>query len=365
MIYSNIQSKIFFILPSFRRGGVERVTLNIINSLDHKRFEIHLLICVGVDNEYISFLNKNVNVVQLKRKDVKHALPKIFQLINSENPDIVFSSFDHISLPILIYKCLFFRRFKTVIRLNTLPSNGLETRRVALIYSRLFKYFLRSANEIISQSREMSEDISKYYNIKKSRISTIHNLVDKKHIQAAAALCSDIEFDPDYYNLIAIGSLSEVKGFDLLIKAIELLRQKGHTNYRLYIIGDNRDPRVDYRSILQGLISAYGLDNIIYLVGFKKNPFAILNKADAFVLSSRKEGFPNVVLEALVLGKPCLVTNCVDFDGVITPENGVIVEKNSEYTIAEGLLKLRNVQGDTYESVNFNYNDWFSKIVSK
>src|SRR5690606_34669067 len=173
--------------------------------------------------------------------------------------------------------------------------NGLETRRVALIYSRLFKYFLRSANEIISQSREMTEDISKYYNIKKSRISTIHNLVDKKHIQAAAALCSDIEFDPDYYNLIAIGSLSEVKGFDLLIKAIELLRQKGHTNYRLYIIGDNRDPRVDYRSILQGLISAYGLDNIIYLVGFKKNPFAILNKADAFVLSSRKEGFPNVV----------------------------------------------------------------------
>lgn len=357
--------KIFFIIPSFRRGGVERVTLNILNSLDTTQFEAYLLICVDMNNEYISFLNKNIKVIELKKKNVRGALFDIFKMINAQVPDLIFTSFNHVSLPILAYKKLFRKKYHTVVRLNTLPSNKLRNRKRGEIYGKFFKYFLKTSDEIISQSNEMSVDISNHYKIPQGKITTIQNPVNVEEVKSLAEIKPEIQFDKNYFNLIAVGSLSEVKGFDLLIEAMNnLFNDRGVTKFRLYVIGDNRDKLVDYKSILQDKIEEYNLLDSVFLLGFKKNPFPFLNQADAFVLSSRKEGFPNVVLEALVLGKPCLVTNCVDLSGIINSENGVIVEKDSANALEEGLLKIVNVKGNKVNFVNFDFTTWFLKVIS-
>lgn len=357
--------KIFFVIPSFRRGGVERVTLNIINSLDYTQLDIFLIICGGESNDFITFLNEKVNVIELKKSSVRKALPKIFNLIKLEQPKIIFTSFNHLSLPILVYNKFLFKKIKTIVRLNSLPSNKLDTKLRGKIYHLFFSFFLKDANEIISQSPEMTEEISEYYDIPLDRINTIRNPVDIEGVKSLAMESPDMHFDKRKYNIVSIGSLSPLKGFDLAIQAINSLVKKGFNDYRLYIIGDNRDVGEDYRHVLEELIRSYNLNEYIFLVGFRKNPFPILAQASAFLLSSRKEGFPNVVLEALSLGKPSLVTDCVDLGNIITDENGIVVERESAEAIEDGLIKIRTITGRQSKFENFDYNSWFLKISEK
>src|SRR5690606_10233331 len=170
----------------------------------------------------------------------------------------------------------------------------------------------------------------------------------------------------NHYNIVEQGSLDDIKRFNLLKEAIHILVLKGMTDIKLYINGDNRESGIDYKKYLFELIHQKALTGYVNLLGFKSNPYPYLLRCDGFVLSSRKEGFPNVVLEALVLNRPCLVTNCVDFKGIIDDGvNGLIVEKNSASELARGIEVLREkaLKGRDMKFENFDYNKWFYNIT--
>src|SRR5690606_29229958 len=163
------------------------------------------------------------------------------------------------------------------------------------VYSIFYRNYIKKADQIISQSDEMREDILKYYEVNPEQVITIRNIVDTDMILSLSKIKqNEFMIDDKIFNLVAIGSLGYVKGFDLLIEAVNNLIKNGQTQYRLYIIGDNREKGEDYMSTLKNMIKSYNLEKYVYLLGFKKNPYAYLAEADAFVLSSRKEGFPNV-----------------------------------------------------------------------
>lgn len=356
--------KILFIIPTFRRGGVERITLNILNHLDYKIFDVTLIICVKQKNELIDSLCEDVKVIELDQANVRNALPNIFKFINSQIPSLIFTSFNHLSLPILLYKLALGKKYKTVVRLNSLPSNKLRSNSRSDVYNYFFSKLINKSDAVISQSYEMTEDILNTYKIQKTKISTIQNPVDIDNIHELSNEKSEIVLDKNFYNLVAIGSLSDVKGYDLLIEAMYKLKISGYNNFRLYIIGDNRDSKIDYKEKLQRLISDFQLDGV-FLLGYHKNPYNLLKQSNAFVLSSKKEGFPNVVLEALSLGKPCVVTNCVDLSKFITKNKGIIIEKNSVDALANGIIEVVKIEGDISRFSNFNFNVWFKEIFNK
>jgi glycosyltransferase involved in cell wall biosynthesis len=359
---------VLFIIPSFRRGGVERVTLNILNSLDLQKFDVTILICTGKNNEMLSQLHSEVQIIEVNKPDVRRALPTIFKLIKKKRPDIVFTSFNHLSLPILLYKQLTKLNYISIIRMNTLPSNRLTSNFRGRFYNKIFSKVIKTADYIIGQSDEMSKDIMSFYNLNKSKVVTIRNLVDIQGIkkQAVAEKVENIKED-QCYTLVSIGSLGKVKGYDLLIEAFYKLVKQGVTNLRLFIIGDNRESNEDYKKVLTDLIVEFKMSEYIRLLGFKSNPYPYLNQADAFVLSSRKEGFPNVVLEALALNKPCLVTDCVDFSGIVeNGNNGLIVERGSVSSLMRGLLDIQEIKlREDFTYINFDYNEWFNKLLIK
>ena len=357
--------KILFIIPTFRRGGVERITLNILNHLNYKVFDISLIICVQQNNELIGQLNNEIKVIELNKPNVRNALPDIFKIINKEKPSLIFTSFNHLSLPILFYKLIRGKKYKTIVRLNSLPSNKLKSNWRSGIYDSFFAKLINSSDAVISQSHEMTKDILRTYKIDQSKVSTIQNPVDVEHIYKLSNEESTIVFEKNYYNLIAIGSLSEVKGYDLLVEAIYKLKSQGYHNYRLYIVGDNRDAKIDYKDKLKKQINDLQLEDRVFLLGFHKNPYNLLKQSDAFVLSSRKEGFPNVVLEALTLEKPCIVTNCVDLSTFVTPNKGVIVEKNSVDELVRGIIEVIKIEGSASRFSNFDFNNWFKEIFNK
>lgn len=358
--------KLIFIIPSFRRGGVERVTLNIINSLDTDLYDITFIICVGKNNEMLQFLYSDINVIELNKSTVHSSLWSIYRIIKNTKPNIVFTSFMHLAVPAIVFNMFIKNKYINVVRLNTLPSNNLSTRFLGKLYGLIFSKAINKADWIISQSEEMAKDALKYYKLDVSKIKIIHNLVDVEDIRK---LSKDEKVEKiqekEEYTLLTIGSLGPVKGYHLLIKAFDILiNKKNIETLKLFIIGDNRDPRHDYKKELQDLIDKYKVGEYVKLLGFKKNPYPYLVQANAFVSSSLKEGFPNVVLEALVLNKPCLVTNCIDYSFIIDNyKNGVIIEKNNVEALANGILEVSKINSiDSLKIVNYDYNKWFEEI---
>ena len=129
----------------------------------------------------------------------------------------------------------------------------------------------------------------------------IHNPVDMEKIRnSVGAPVDHPAFRAGGTVLVAAGRLEHEKGFDLLIEAMALLPD---TRVQVVILGEGR-----LESELRALARKHGLDGRVHFAGFQKNPFAWFAKADAFVLSSRYEGFPNVVLEALACGTPVIST---------------------------------------------------------
>ncbi|WP_313260733.1 glycosyltransferase [Sphingobacterium sp.] len=352
-------NKILFVTPSFSKGGAEKNMLNIINSLDDT-FDITLCICT--DNVlYLDQLNKKIKVIELKRSGVNRSMKDIYRLLKLINPNIVFSSALHVSLPLILFRKVLNLKFIKISRIPSLPSNKLENTLKSKLINNINKYYLNYSDWVIAQSDQMKDEIISFYNLNKEKVIVIKNIVDIKTISQKSL--EPLDFHKEFFHFVAAGSLYSAKGFDLLIKAFKI-HVKSYPNTRLIIIGDE-SIEFGYKKYLIDLINDLNLQNKVQLAGYQNNPYKYFYASDAFVLSSLKEGFPNVVLENLVLSKPVLVTNCVDFSGVINSRNGVIVEKGKVEALVEGLMEIRKIQFKSTELPQFNFNNWFLNLINE
>jgi glycosyltransferase involved in cell wall biosynthesis len=121
--------------------------------------------------------------------------------------------------------------------------------------------------------------------------------------------------------ILAIGRLSEEKGFDDLLQAFERIKDL-HPDWIVTIIGDGPQ-----RQVLETLCVKSGIARQVRLLGFVKNPWESFRHADLFVLPSRFEGFPNALCEAMACGLPVIATDCQSGPGEIIRDgvNGVLV----------------------------------------
>jgi len=148
---------------------------------------------------------------------------------------------------------------------------------------------------IISQSEYMKNDLVQNFNIKPGKIYIIHNPVNTEDIVVKAQSNKSF-FDNSKINLVAVGRLEKIKGYDRMIDAFSKLKKA--SNYHLHIFGEGSE-----RKHVEKQITDIHLNNAITLHGFTDNPYQYIKQADLFLIASYSEGFPNVVLEANALGK--------------------------------------------------------------
>mgnify|MGYP005755539295 CR=1 FL=1 len=349
--------KVAFVSATTRKGGAERMLFNIMNTLDD-RHEIQLYI---TSKDVVpSFVANKFRVVRFGKKHAKAALWQLLLNLKKSHPQYVFTTSSNIGYLLIMIRWMLQANFKVFIRCAVPPvevyHHSLKTRFLSCINRWLYK----GCDLMIAQTEFMRQDLMRAYHMRPDQVRVIRNIIDKAYIDRSIA-SEEIICLPNGFNFVASGMLYSVKGFDLLIEAIAPI-VKRHRNVFLSILGEERY-ETGYRDFLQSKIDALGMAEHVRLVGYKENPYPYYKAANVFVMSSRKEGFPNVVLEALYLKTPVIATDCVDFTGVIQDGvNGFIVPKDNVAALSDALQKALSYQFrmDVNQVSNFDYNTLFA-----
>ena len=284
---------VIFILPDLETGGAERIVTTIANHLSRDRFEPKILL-LRKQGGYLDFLKDDVEIIDIDTERIRHSLKPILREIYRRKPDIVFSGFGEVNAYLSLFIKLF-PKVKFIARETNVVSQHVTKKEIKFFYN-----FYNNYQQIIAQSDDMKNDLVKHFKISENKIVKINNPVDFDLINRLKEHDIDVDYNKSYKNIVAIGNLSPRKGFDLLLNVMNHLKDQ---KIKLTILGDGA-----FKEELIQQKENFHLDNVTFL-GKVANPFVYLKNADLFILSSRYEGFPNVLLEAGSCGTYSLANN--------------------------------------------------------
>ncbi|HEX2679202.1 MAG TPA: glycosyltransferase, partial [Polyangiales bacterium] len=212
----------------------------------------------------------------------------------------------------------------------------------------------RAADRFLTISYEMADELKTQLALDPSRVRTIHNAVDLDEVERRAAQPSDFDAGGPY--VIAVGRLERQKGFDVLLRAFAASAHR--RSHRLMLLGEGA-----HEQALRDLAGELGVADRLLLPGWRDNPWALMRRADLFVLPSRWEGFGNVVIEAMASRVPVVVSDCSygpkeivrhSQDGLVVPVEDVAATTSAIDTLlGDRALAARYVQSAAERARDF------------
>lgn len=353
--------KILYVVNDLNFGGVTTILLNTLSKFDYKRFEVTLLV-LNMDNYE--------NVKEKIPKNIKILSGDRYFNINSRGIKELVKTFNVLKIikKVLFSFCIKTKLIKRMIKNNRRKiiseeydceiaySDGFATlftafgdghRKVCWFHSdyKVFNYSARYKNifrdallkydEIVAVSEEASRSIKEIYNLDKDAkvIINIQNL--EKIIPLSNEEIKE-SFDNEYINLISVGRLEKPKAYLRYVDVHKRLIDDGY-KIRFYLIGDGSE-----FSLIDEKIRNLNIEDSFIMLGFKKNPFPYVKKANLFVLCSILEGMPTVVFESLYLKTPVISTKVAGIDYLLGNKKYGIIVENSEDALYEGIKNVLN-----------------------
>lgn len=246
-------------------------------------------------------------MVDLGKRRVRSSLFDLIRYLRKERPDVVLSAMDHANMMAIWAKYLSGAKTRIVVSIHNNMSRVVENTRNRRDKLRPFlsRYFYPKVDAVIAVSNGVANDIVKLTGLSWDSINVIYNPVVTPELFEMAR-------EPVNYPwfksgkppvILGVGRLTMQKDFSILIRAFALVRKKMPA--RLMILGEGEE-----RPKLEAVVRELNLGNDVALPGFVENPYKYIKRAAVFVLSSRWEGFGNVLVEALALGTPVVSTDC-------------------------------------------------------
>lgn len=299
--------KFLFFIPSLRSGGAERVAVILATEFINRGHEVTIVvesdvcqynltdeiktICINnrsKDDEANSFVVRLVTHIGYLWRQYK----EVKKILKQESPTIVISFISYASLPLVL----------------------LCRKKIPLIFSEHTTFNRSSITKSLKYNRK--------YLLKYGDVVTILTNYDKgfvnKRLKNAVVMPNPLSFEPlsnevfdntfdARRDILACGTLYDIKGFDSLIKAFSLISNK-YPEVLLDIVGSGDKSYYDY---LNKLINELGLSRQVNMLGYCSNIREIMQKHSVFVLSSKQEGLPMSLMEAMSCGCACLSYDCV------------------------------------------------------
>ncbi|MCU7927341.1 MAG: glycosyltransferase [Candidatus Thiodiazotropha sp. (ex Dulcina madagascariensis)] len=305
--------RIALFLPDLGMGGAERVFVTLSKYLAQMGYQVDLVLAKK-DGPLLKEVAPEVNVVDLAvsrsgESGWLFGLRTLFSLrlyLRSFPPDIMLSTLTGANLTVLVARLISLRKFRLVIREAATLANVKSGLRL-----RLMRFLYPLADKVVVLTEFMKDEMVKSLRLPVEKIAVIGNPVDCERIRLLAADSDAGQIvDKVAPFAVVVGRLVEQKDFFTAIHAVARVNDERPLN--LVVIGDGPQ-----KEELLALARTLNINERVYCLGFQPNPYPWINQADVFILSSKWEGYPNVLLEAMSLGRPIISTEYDASIGVI------------------------------------------------
>ena len=351
--------KILFYISTLNAGGAERITVTIMKQLDPKLFDVYLVL-VKKGGAFLDYVPEYVNIVDLKKEKTLFSVVALRKAIVTIQPNIVYSTLfrTHIAMDWALTGLN--SNIKRIYRSPTSPKILFARDEMGYAMKKFLTKAYKNADKILAQTPEMKHEISEYHHIEESKVITFLNPVDTEMIDSKIENTQN-PFDDTLINVVGAGRLSDVKGFDVLIVAFQKVL-KQNSKFCLHIIGRDAGEEKNLRALAKEL----SIENRVVFWGYQENPFKFFFFSNLFVLSSRREGLPNAVLENMYIKKPVVATRCIPYmDRLIDDgKSGFLVDVEDSDALSKAILNYPQLDIDRYNYMDklMNVNKFFSEI---
>lgn len=375
--------KILFKIKSLGLGGIERLTVDVLNNLKLEDKEI-ILMLEKREDFFKEQIPKNIKIVYLKSEK----LEKIIENIKNKKKNIFYKILYNLLMN--YEKIEMARNVNKYISLNKdakifIDYSGTATKYISKINIERKIYWnhlsiekmkpskrvrmlkrLNNYTQIVAICEEMAQEIKTIFPELSSKVKVIYNFIDEEKIKLKMKEDKKLEEEllKEKY-CISVGRLSEPKDYETTIKAFKCLKERG-IKEKLFIIGDG-----DLKEKLNKLVKELELEEQIFLLGMKENPYLYMKNADILIHSSRKEGFPMVLLEGMCIGVPIICSNFKTgaYELIEKEKNGEMFEIGNHEDLAnkiESLLKNNELRKNYSEkSKKFVERFYIEKIMNE
>jgi glycosyltransferase involved in cell wall biosynthesis len=300
------RERLALFVPSLRGGGVERVMVTLANAFAAHGYPVDLVLA-QVEGPYRTAVTAAVNVIDLRAPRVAVSIPGLVRYLRRARPDALLAAMEHTSIAALVATALAGVDCRVVIsEHNHISSaNGGHPGRKEMLTRRLRRALYPRADAVVAVSAGTADDLAHIARLDRAAVAVIHNPVTTPEIARLRRepVAHPWLNDPTRPVVMGIGRLTEQKDFSTLLRAFAHLRASRAA--RLIILGEG-----ELRPALEAEVERLGLAGSVSLPGFVANPHAHVARAAVFALSSRREGFANVLVEAMACGTPVVATDC-------------------------------------------------------
>ena len=332
-------------------GGAQNRTLAIANGLAERGHRVDLIVAAqGAPNE--SKLSAKIRFTPLSSRasasvgtglrrvtDLMSSLPALVRYLNSETPDVLIGMANHVAPVAVLAHFLMSKPGSTALVLrasnhitHSAQAKGSYLRRLHLLP------IWRRADHIIAVSRSVAHSLTSGLNIAQERITVLpspilpDDLTGRTSADPGHPWLSQADSGPPV--IVGIGRFVHQKGFDLLIEAFS--RVSRQQPCRLLLFGDGPQ-----REALENRIRQLDLNDLVSMPGVTSQPYAVLSRADLFVLPSRWEGMPAVLIEALATGCPVVAADCPGGVAEVIEDGGLggLVPVDDVAALADAMLQ--------------------------
>ena len=333
------KERLALFLPGLYEGGAERIVLNLAKGFSERGYAVDLVLA-RAEGPYMSQIPDAARVIDLNAPRVVGSVPALVKYLQRERPTALLSGM-FTNLIALWARRLSGVPHRLVITehnsLSSIVKNKKDLR--WQMYPKLAKRFYPWADNIIAVSNDVADDLTQVAKIPRDLIKVIYNPIVTSDLQDKSEAPLDHPWfkDGEPPVILTVGRLTDQKAFDVLIQAFSLVRKNRPA--RLLILGEGEN-----RSALQSLIGQLGLEQDVSLMGFVQNPYPFMAQASLFVLPSRWEGLPTVLVEALYLGSPIIATDCPGGSREILQggQFGRLVPVDDPLVLAEAIIGSMN-----------------------
>jgi glycosyltransferase involved in cell wall biosynthesis len=333
-----VNRRVTFVLPSLHGGGAERAAVILLNGLA-ERGDRATLFLFAREGAYFEHLRRDVRVVAAGAGRFGR-IAALRRFLAREPQDVVVSFLSHFTTFGAVRMAG--TRARYVISQQTPLSAFLDDRDYRWrqpLRRRVFTAMTRSVyprvDAIAATSQGVADDLAVAFDVPRAKLSVIPNPVDVEAVERAAEEPLESRFaSAGVPTIVTAGRLAHAKNLPLLVQSLEQLSRT--VAYRAWILGTG-----ELEGDLRAMLAQSPVKDRVALLGFQPNPWKFMARADLFLLTSRYEGFGNVLIEAMAAGLPVVATASYGTRDIVEHDvTGLLVERHEPDAVAAAVERL-------------------------